>query len=200
MKVHQVLAVARSHLNYRDISCLPINCDDHPCDNFVFPGDSTEKIYTDQQKVRDEPDIVEDTAEILTPEKSDSDGNKTTEDINQMLRNCRTFGDIQMLFSESCTETLLVDNLPSDRPGSPLEVRLLLETNNAQETTVNNETNEFIAEKYTDNNRKENTDQNDYDEHRKVCTANQMQQLKDRNIFRNANSVFRISYRVFRWT
>jgi hypothetical protein len=120
-----------------------------------------------------------------------------------------------MLFSESCTETLLVDNLPSDRlgspfwlvdnlpsdrPGSPLEVRLLLETNNAQETTVNNETNEFIAEKYTDNNRKENTDQNDYDEHRKTCTANQMQQLKDRNIFRNANSVFRISYRVFRWT
>ena len=74
---------------------------------------------TQINKVRDEPDIVEDTAEILTPEKSDSDGNKMTEDINQMLRNCRTFGDIQMLFSESCTDTLLVDNLPSDRLGSP---------------------------------------------------------------------------------
>ena len=45
MKVHQVFAVARSHLKYRDISFLPINCNDHPCDNFAFPGDSTEKIY-----------------------------------------------------------------------------------------------------------------------------------------------------------
>jgi hypothetical protein len=34
----------------------------------------------------------------------------------------RTFGVIQMLFPESCTETLLVDNLPNDQPGSPLEV------------------------------------------------------------------------------
>ena len=42
---------------------------------------------TDQQKVKDEPDIVEDTAEILTPEKSDNDGNKTMEKIDQMLRN-----------------------------------------------------------------------------------------------------------------
>jgi hypothetical protein len=48
---------------------------------------------------------------------------------------------------------------------------------------VNNETNEFIAEKHTDNNRKENTDQNDYDEHRKSRTANQMQQLKDCETF-----------------
>lgn len=48
---------------------------------------------------------------------------------------------------------------------------------------MNNETNEFIAEKHTDNNRKENTDQNDYDEHRKSRTANQMQQLKDCETF-----------------
>jgi hypothetical protein len=82
MKVHQVFAVAWSHLKYRDISFLPINCNDHPCDNFAFPGDSTEKIYTDQQKVRDEPDIIEDTAEILMPEKSDNDGNKMTEEID----------------------------------------------------------------------------------------------------------------------
>ena len=48
---------------------------------------------------------------------------------------------------------------------------------------MNNEPNEFIAEKHTDNNRKENTDQNDYDEHRKSRTANQMQQLKDCETF-----------------
>jgi hypothetical protein len=38
-------------------------------------------------------DIVEDTAEILMPEKSDNDGNKTMKKVDQMLRNCRTFGD-----------------------------------------------------------------------------------------------------------
>ena len=71
-----------SQIQRHKLSTYCIKCNDHPCDNFVFPGDSTEKIYTDQQKVRDEPDIIEDTAEILMPEKSDNDGNKMTEEID----------------------------------------------------------------------------------------------------------------------
>jgi hypothetical protein len=59
-----------SQIQRHKLSTYCIKCNDHPCDNFVFPGDSTEKIYTDQQKVRDEPDITEDTAEILMPGRS----------------------------------------------------------------------------------------------------------------------------------
>lgn len=61
MKLHQVLGVARSRLKYRDISCLSINCNDHPCNKFVFPGgniDMTGENDTEKQKVEDTPDVV----------------------------------------------------------------------------------------------------------------------------------------------
>lgn len=106
MKLHQVLGVARSRLKYRDISCLSINCNDHPCSNFVFPGgniDMTEDNDTEKQKVEDTPDVVEDTAKILTPEKKDNYKNKTNKDIDHMPRSCRTFEDIQKSFAGSGT-------------------------------------------------------------------------------------------------
>lgn len=62
-----------------------------------------------------------------------------------------------------------------------MEVRFLVETKQAQETTENDRTNELITEEHTDdNNRKENID---YDENSKRLITHQMQQLNDCETF-----------------
>lgn len=60
----------------------------------------TEENDTEKQKVEDTPDVVEDTAEILTPEKKDNCKNKTNKDIDHMLRTykSRLRGLVQRLY------------------------------------------------------------------------------------------------------